>query len=83
MQQITGQKLIRAAGYTVMLEEVGPNVVATGSGALNVTALTFFGSSISASWIVPHRRRRQRVDGGHSCTVWLRLRDFHDEQRDL
>jgi hypothetical protein len=54
MQQITGQKLIRAAGYTVMLEEVGPNVVATGSGALNVTGLTFFGSSISASWIVPY-----------------------------
>jgi hypothetical protein len=47
-------RLIRAAGYTVMLEEVGPNVVATGSGALNVTGLTFFGSSISASWIVPY-----------------------------
>jgi hypothetical protein len=30
--------------YTVTLEQVGSNVVATGSGAINVTGLTFFGS---------------------------------------
>jgi hypothetical protein len=50
-------RLIRAAGYTVMLEEVGPNVVATGRGALNVTGLTFFGGepSISDSMLVPSR----------------------------
>jgi hypothetical protein len=46
-------RLIRAAGYIVMLEEVGPNVVATGSGALNVTGLTFFGTSISGSALNP------------------------------
>ena len=34
------------AGYTVTLQEVGPDVVATGSGAINLTGLTFryFGS---------------------------------------
>ena len=29
------------AGYTVTLQEVGPDVVATGSGAINLTGLTF------------------------------------------
>ena len=29
------------AGYTVTLQQVGPNVVATGSGAINLTGLTF------------------------------------------
>src|ERR1041385_8580405 len=29
------------AGYTVTLQEVGPNVVATGSGAIDLTGLTF------------------------------------------
>jgi hypothetical protein len=36
------------AGYTVTLQEVGPNVVATGSGAIDLTGLTF-GSSTSVS----------------------------------
>jgi hypothetical protein len=31
----------RADGYTVTLRQVGPNVVATGSGAINLTGLTF------------------------------------------
>ena len=30
------------AGYTVTLQQVGPDVVATGSGAINLTGLTFF-----------------------------------------
>ncbi len=30
------------AGYIVTLQQVGPNVVATGSGAINLTGLTFF-----------------------------------------
>ena len=34
------------AGYIVTLQQVGPNVVATGSGAINLTGLTF---SISGS----------------------------------
>src|SRR5258705_1757573 len=33
------------AGYTVMLQQVGPDVVATGSGAINLNGLTFYGSS--------------------------------------
>ena len=36
------------AGYTVTLQQVGPNVVATGSGAINLTGLTFsFSGSIN------------------------------------
>src|SRR5438067_1232686 len=33
------------AGYTVTLQQVGPDVVATGSGAIDLTGLTLFGSS--------------------------------------
>ena len=33
------------AGYVVTLEQVGPDVVATGSGAINLHGLTFFQSS--------------------------------------
>ena len=29
------------AGYTVTLQQVGPDVVATGSGAIDLTGLTF------------------------------------------
>jgi VPDSG-CTERM motif len=32
--------------YTVTLEQVGSNVVANGSGAINLTGLTFFGSGV-------------------------------------
>src|ERR1041385_9289714 len=32
------------AGYTVTLQQVGPNVVATGSGAIDLTGLTFITS---------------------------------------
>ena len=32
-----------AQGFTVTLEQVGPNVVANGSGAINLTGLTFVG----------------------------------------
>src|SRR5215470_9485991 len=31
------------AGYTVTVQPVGPDVVATGSGAINLTGLTFVG----------------------------------------
>src|SRR5437764_262075 len=36
------------AGYIVTLQQVGPNVVATGSGAIDLTGLTFLKSSICA-----------------------------------
>src|SRR5213079_3008984 len=32
------------AGYTVTLQQVGPDVVATGSGAIDLTGLTFIHS---------------------------------------
>jgi hypothetical protein len=35
----------QAGGYTVTLRQVGPDVVATGSGAIDLTGLTFFGST--------------------------------------
>src|SRR6266478_535121 len=37
------------AGYIVTLQQVGPNVVATGSGAINLTGLTLFESGISVN----------------------------------
>ena len=43
-----------AQAYTITLEQMGPNVVANGSGAINLTGLTFifgataFGNSIQA-----------------------------------
>src|SRR5262245_33863173 len=36
-----------AQAYTVTLEQMGANVVATGSGAINLTGLTFFSSGTS------------------------------------
>src|SRR5438874_709580 len=42
------------AGYTVTLQQVGPNVVATGSGAINLTGLTFFQSTSLNPGISPH-----------------------------
>jgi hypothetical protein len=38
-----------AAGYVVTLQQVGPNVIATGSGALDLTGLTFGGNNGGAS----------------------------------
>ena len=47
-----------AQAYTVTLEQVGSNVVATGSGAINLTGLTFF-SSVACSY----RRDRRQIVG--------------------
>jgi hypothetical protein len=41
------------AGYVVTLEQLGSNVVATGSGAIDLTGLTFLGSSGVASFMTP------------------------------
>ena len=46
------------AGYTVTLQQVGPDVVATGSGAINLHGLTFFQSTSARSrdkaiWLPP------------------------------
>jgi hypothetical protein len=39
----------QAAGYVLTLQQVGPNVVATGSGALDLTGLTFIQNSTGGS----------------------------------
>jgi hypothetical protein len=38
------------AGYTVTLQQVGPDVVATGSGAIDLHGLTFSGSGLGAHY---------------------------------
>src|SRR5438876_3693989 len=42
------------AGYTVTLQQVGPDVVATGSGAINLTGLTFFQSGSLDPQVSPY-----------------------------
>jgi hypothetical protein len=41
------------AGYIVTLQEVGPNVVATGSGAIDLTGLSSFGSAFASPEMYP------------------------------
>jgi hypothetical protein len=41
------------AGYIVTLHQVGPNVVATGSGAIDFTGLTFGATDVFDSQIIP------------------------------
>jgi hypothetical protein len=41
------------AGYVVTLEEVGSNVVASGSGAIDLTGLTFLLNSASQTGMIP------------------------------
>src|SRR5437667_3524232 len=52
---LAGQLSVRPAqaGYTVTLQQVGPDVVATGSGAINLTGLTFL---YSVSSVIPQIR---------------------------
>ncbi|HTE88801.1 MAG TPA: hypothetical protein VK639_07615 [Terriglobales bacterium] len=47
------------AGYTVTLQQVGPDVVATGSGAIDLTGLTFSQSFSINPGINPHWRSAQ------------------------
>jgi hypothetical protein len=42
------------AGYTVTLQQVGTDVVATGSGAINLTGLTFYQSGSLDPHVIPH-----------------------------
>src|SRR6476620_6900650 len=41
------------AGYIVTLQQVGPNVVATGSGTINLTGLTFSSDGVFSPEILP------------------------------
>ena len=68
------------AGYTVTLREVGPDVVATGSGAIDLTGLTFSGSFP----LIPGSTHRTRpfVTGPTSSSVDLYTRgQWTDEFR--
>jgi hypothetical protein len=55
------------AGYVVTLQEVGPNVVATGSGAIDLTGLTFFlsnsivGTAVLTAPRAPEREREPKT----------------------
>ena len=53
------------AGYTVTLQQVGPDVVATGSGPINLTGLTF-----SQSFSVNPGIRAERVPSGVSSLIY-------------
>src|SRR5262249_2444865 len=48
-------RLVQAGGYIVTLQQVGPNVVATGSGAIDLTGLTFSGSTSVNPGLNPNR----------------------------
>ena len=61
------------AGYTVTLQQVGPDVVATGSGAINLNGLTFFQSSSLNPAIRPR----------HSCAPLQHLHGADFFQRRL
>jgi hypothetical protein len=56
---------VKAGGYTVTLQQVGPNVVATGSGTINLTGLTFSQSSS----VSPEMRPRLGLGGGQGCGI--------------
>src|ERR1700751_977085 len=42
------------AGYAVTLRQVGPDVVATGSGAIDLTGLTFYRSGSADPQVIPY-----------------------------
>lgn len=53
------------AAYIVTMEQVGSNVVATGSGSIDLTSLSFVGST---SYILPfstHQSRPSQLDQRH------------------
>ena len=63
------------AGYIVTLQQVGPDVVATGSGAINLHGLTFsYSGSVNPAM-------RPTVAFSHSCRVHLHGADFFQRRR--
>src|SRR5215468_2499511 len=58
-----------AQAYTVRLKEVGSNVVATGSGAFNLTGLTFSSTQGCAPFINPSFPGI-RLGAGGPCDAW-------------
>ena len=51
-----------SSGYTVTLQQVGPNVVATGSGAINLTGLTSYKSSSVGPGMRPNRGTSESIN---------------------
>ena len=56
---VGGGVAANASTYVVTLEQVGPDVVAAGTGAFDLTGLSFFGNwcaRFPASWSPPYRK---------------------------
>jgi hypothetical protein len=60
------------AGYIVTLQQVGPNVVATGSGAINLTGLTFSQSTSLNPEIHPRLGLVSRMHHTHGADFFQR-----------
>src|SRR5262245_35995776 len=58
-----------AEAYTITLHQAGSNVVATGSGAINLTGLTFSSTQSGAPFINPSFPGI-RIGAGAPCDVW-------------
>jgi len=66
------------AGYTVTVQQVGPDVVATGSGAIDLTGLTFDGSqSFTAEILAGHHIPLVGVFSGITTGPTLSSGDFY------
>src|SRR5438067_5891787 len=57
------------AGYTVTLQQVGIDVVATGSGAIDLTGLTFFNSNFLVPEILPSSSWHWADIHGVGCNI--------------
>jgi hypothetical protein len=57
------------AGYTVTLQQVGPNVVATGSGAIDLHGLTFSNSGFLGPQIWPSFHSLGHLFMGSGCEI--------------
>ena len=57
------------AGYTVTLQQVGPDVVATGSGAIDLHGLTFSSSGFLGPLIWPSFHSNSHLFMGSGCEI--------------
>jgi len=57
------------AGYTVTLQQVGPDIVATGSGAIDLTGLTFSNSTFLGPEILPSSSFHYLDIHGMGCNI--------------
>ena len=69
------------AGYTVTLQQVGPDVVATGSGAIDLRGLTFSNSNFLVPEITPSFHRLGSNDMG--CSISTGPSSFQDPRQSV